>query len=141
MMLAAIAALVGCDALAAMEYFDHATGDTHVDIGADQFMGNRVAVVRRLDVIIDIDDRKAPFGKLIIAFRQRSQRRLFDACEQIVATKFEAPIDVSVDALEHLRNGAIGFLERKERLMSQSPEDVGLCKADAGLNFCFVTGR
>ena len=70
MMLAAIAALVGCDALSAMEYFDHATGDTHVDFGADQFMGNRVAVVRRLDVIIDIDDRKAPFGKLIIAFRQ-----------------------------------------------------------------------
>ena len=44
MMLAAIAALVGCDAFSAMEYFDHATGDTHVDFDADQLIGELLRV-------------------------------------------------------------------------------------------------
>lgn len=96
-----------------MEHLDGAAGDAQIDLGADQRMRYRVEVVD-LDVIIEPDAGKTPFGELVIGRRQRSQRRPLDACEQIAPAEAEAP---------H---------EREQRLMPQPPENVALDKANAG---------
>src|SRR6185369_2771730 len=89
-------------------------------------------------MIVNIDACQAPFGELIIAFGQSSQCRLLDAFEKIAAAKPKTPHDVTIHALEHLLDRAIGFFQREERLMPQPSENVSLCEADACLDFSLV---
>ena len=60
------AALMGADALAAMEDLDGSRGDPHVDLGADQRVRDRIEKVMDLDVIVEIDPRAPPFRELPI---------------------------------------------------------------------------
>ena len=60
------AALIGADASAAMEDLNRACGDSHVDLGADQRVGDRIEKVMDLDVIVEIDPRTPPFRELPI---------------------------------------------------------------------------
>ena len=60
------AALMGADALAAMEDLDRARGDPHVDLGADERVRDRIQKVMDLDVIVEIDPRAPPFRELPI---------------------------------------------------------------------------
>jgi hypothetical protein len=48
---AEIATLMDANALTAMEYLDHAGGDAHIDLDADQRVRNRIEKVVSLDVI------------------------------------------------------------------------------------------
>jgi hypothetical protein len=106
---AAIAALMGGDALGAMECLDGAGGDAQVDLGADQRVRHRVVEAVDLDVVVEPNAGEPPLGELVIALWQRSQRRPLNAGEQIAPAQAEAPHDVAVHAFEHLRNRAIGF--------------------------------
>src|SRR5580658_8962056 len=92
---AAIATLMGGDALGAMEYLDGAAGDAQVDLGADQRVRHRVVEALDLDVIVDAHAGKPPFGERVLARRQGAERFPLDAREQIAAARPEAPHDVA----------------------------------------------
>ena len=62
MPMAEIATLMDANALTAMEYLDHAGGDAHIDLDADQRVRNRIKKVVSLDVIVEIYTRALPFG-------------------------------------------------------------------------------
>src|SRR5208337_4349867 len=53
------ASLVDGDALAAMEDLDRAHGDPHLDLDADQRVGNRIEEAVDFDVIVEVDARAA----------------------------------------------------------------------------------
>ena len=78
---AAVATLMGGDALGVMEHLDGAAGDTHIDLSADQRMRHRIVEALDLDVIIDPHAGEPPLGELVIARRQGVQRIAFDARE------------------------------------------------------------
>jgi hypothetical protein len=80
-----VPALVGPDALAAMEDLDHARADPHVDLGADQRVRNRVREVVDLDVIIEIDPRAPPLRELLIVSGQGNEGGTPDCLEQLAA--------------------------------------------------------
>jgi hypothetical protein len=80
-----VPALVGPDALAAMEDLDHARADPHVDLGADQRARNRVREVVDLDVIIEIDPRAPPLRELPIVSGQGNEGGTPDCLEQLAA--------------------------------------------------------
>src|SRR6185437_541893 len=61
-----VPALMGADALAAMEDLDRARRDPHVDLGADERVRDRIEEVMDLDVIVEIDPRAPPFRELPI---------------------------------------------------------------------------
>src|SRR5271167_696969 len=48
-------ALMGADALTAMEDLDGSRGDPHVDLGADQRVRDRIEKVMDLDVVVEVD--------------------------------------------------------------------------------------
>ena len=47
------------DALAPMEDLDGSRGDPHLDLGADERVRDRIQKVMDLDVIVEIDPRRA----------------------------------------------------------------------------------
>jgi len=95
-----IAALMGRDALGAMEHLDGTAGDAHVDLGTDQRVRHRVKEAIKFDMIIGPDARQAPFSELVVGLRQGPQRGLFNACEQISPAQSEAAHDVAIYAHE-----------------------------------------
>jgi len=52
-----VTTLMDADALAAMEYLDHAGGDPHIDFGSNERVRNRIQKLVDLDVIVEIDAR------------------------------------------------------------------------------------
>jgi hypothetical protein len=80
-----VPALVGPDALAAMEDLDHTRADPHVDLGADQRVRNRVPEVVDLDVIIEIDPRAPPLRELPIVSGQGNEGGTPDCLEQLAS--------------------------------------------------------
>jgi len=77
----AVATLMGGDALAAMEYLDRAGGDSHIDVGADEGVRNRIQELVNLDVIVETDACVQPFGELPIGGRQRTESVALDLLE------------------------------------------------------------
>jgi hypothetical protein len=77
---------MGADPLAAMEDLDRARGDPHVDLGADERVGNRIQEVMDLDVIIEIDPGAPPFRELPIVGGQGVESAAFDLLEQLAPT-------------------------------------------------------
>ena len=133
-----VAALMGADALAAMEYLDRAGGDPHIDLGADQRVRNRIEEVVDLDVIVEIDARASPFRELPIVVRQRVEGVALDLLEQLAAADAEFAHGPLVHALHDERDGGVAFGEREEGLPAQSPENIGLRKSHSGLDFRLV---
>ena len=84
-----IATLMGADALAAMEYFDRAGGDSHIDFDADEGVRNGIQELVNLDVIVETDACVQPFGELPIGGRQRIEGVALDLLEQLAATDAE----------------------------------------------------
>ena len=128
-----VATLVDADALTAMEDLDHARGDAHIDLGADQRVRNRIEKVVDLDVIIEIDARAFPFGELPIGRRQGIEGVALDLLEQLAAADAELAHGPLVHALHGERDGGVAFGEREEGLPAQSPENVGLRESHARL--------
>ena len=68
-----IAALMGRDALGAMEHLDGTAGDAHVDLGTDQRLRHRIKEAIKFHMIIGPDARQAPFSELVaVSGRGRS---------------------------------------------------------------------
>ena len=135
------AALMGADALAAMEDLDRARGDPHVDLGADQRMRDRIEKVMDLDVIVEIDPRAPPFRELPIVGGQGDEGVALDRLEQLASAQAEVAHGTLVHALHDEGDGRVAFGEREERQMAQTPQNVGLCESDAGLDFCLGQSR
>ena len=126
------------DALAAMEDLDGARGDPHVDLGADERVRNRIEKVMDLDVIVEIDPRAPPFRELPIVGGQGDEGVALDCLEQLASAQAEVAHRTLVHALHDERDGLVAFGEREERQRAQSPENVGLCESDAGLDLRLV---
>ena len=86
------AALMGADALAAIEDLDRARRDPHVDLGADQRVRDRIQKVMRLDVIVEVDPRAPPFRELPIVGGQGDEDVALDGLEQIRSAQAEGGI-------------------------------------------------
>ncbi|PPQ31031.1 hypothetical protein CCR94_10585, partial [Rhodoblastus sphagnicola] len=129
---------MGADPLAAMENLDGAGGDAHIDLGADQRVRNRIEEVMRFDVIIEIDPRALPFRELPLLGGQIVEGGALDFLEQFPPADAELAHGALVHALHDKHDGLVAFGEREEGQSAQSPENVGLGEAHAGLDFCLV---
>nr|POE54667.1 hypothetical protein CFP56_78537 [Quercus suber] len=143
---AAVAPIMGGDALAAVEHLDGAGREAHVDLLADQGVGHRVQEARGLDVIVEVDPRQPPLGEDVRGCRQRQQGRPLHGLEQGPAGGAEAAHEVGVDALHHGGDGGVALGQGEERLPAQAPQDVALGEADAVLHLGLIarlarTGR
>ena len=69
-----------------------------VDLMADQLMRHRVEKSADLDMIIQRDAGKAPFGEFIIRLGQFSQSRALDRLEQMPPVEPKLAHDMRVDA-------------------------------------------
>ena len=58
---------MGCYALAAMKDLDRQAGDAHVYLLMDQGVRHRAEELVDLDVVVDVDSRELPDGKLVVA--------------------------------------------------------------------------
>src|SRR4051812_16443070 len=91
------AALMGGDALAAMEHLDRAAGEAHVNLRADQRVRHRVEEALGLDMIIEVDPSQAPLGIFVVLGRQRPERRPLDALEELAPADPKAAHHMGVD--------------------------------------------
>jgi hypothetical protein len=103
---------MGADALAAMEYFDRAGGDSHIDFDADEGVRNGIQELVNLDVTVETDACVQPFGELPIGGRQRIEGAALDLLEQLAATDAEFAHGTLVHALDGERDGGVAFGER-----------------------------
>src|SRR5260370_25956308 len=94
-----VAALMGADALAAMEDLDRARGDPHVDLGADERVRDRIQEVMDLVVVIEIDPRAPPFRELPIVGGQVVEDVALDLLEQLATAQAEVAHGALVHAL------------------------------------------
>ena len=74
--LAAMAPIVGSDALAAMEHLDRAGGEPDLDLLADQRVGHRVEEAGGLDITVEIDPGQPSLGEDVVDRRQGSRAAL-----------------------------------------------------------------
>src|SRR5579863_916067 len=135
---AAMATLMGGEALTPMEQLEGAGRGAKVDLLADQAGRNPVEKAIDLDVIIERDAGEAPFGELIVGVRQRRHCWPFDRLEQMAAADAEPPHNMGVDALDGGGDRRVGLCEREESLTAKPAEDIGLSETDAGFDLGFV---
>jgi hypothetical protein len=136
-----ITALMGADALAAMDDLDRARGDPHLDLGPDQRVRDRIEKVMDLDVIVEIDPRAAPFRELPIVGGQGDQGVALDRLEQLAPAQAEVAHGTFVHALHDEGDGRVAFGERENRQMAQPPQNGGLGESDPGLDLCLGQSR
>ena len=80
---AAIAPGVCRNTLTAVEHLHRALGQPCLNLLADQGVRDGVEEPSDLDVIVDANPGKRPFGVLVIGVGQRSHHRAFDRLEQL----------------------------------------------------------
>ena len=124
------AALMGGDALAAMECTRRCGWSAHVNLRADERVRHRVEEALGLDMIIEADPSQAPLGIFVILGRQGSERCPFDALEELAPAHAEAAHRMGVEALHRGRDRGVALGEREERPVPQPTQDVGLGEAD-----------
>ena len=132
------AALMCADASAAMEDLNRACGDLHVDLGADERVGDRIEKVMDLDVIVEIDPRAPPFRELPIVGGQGDEGVALDCLEQLASAQAEVAHGTLVHAAHDEGDCRVAFGEREERQPAQSAENVGLGESDPGLDLRLV---
>ena len=66
-----------------MKDSDGGGGHTHVELFTFELIGNAVIVTIHFDMVIDIDGRFFPLGKLISMGRQRGQRGFVDGFKKV----------------------------------------------------------
>ena len=135
------AALMGADALAAMEDLDGSRRDPHVDLGADQRVRDRIEKVMDLDVIVEVDPRAPPFRELPIVGGQGGEGVALNGLEQLASAQAEVAHGTLVHALHDVSNRRVAFGEREERQMAQPPQNVGLRKSMPASTFALSRGR
>ena len=91
-----------------------------------------------LDVIVEVDPRAPPFRELPIVGGQGGEGVALNGLEQLASAQAEVAHGTLVHALHDVSNRRVAFGEREERQMAQPPQNVGLRKSDAGLDFRLV---
>jgi hypothetical protein len=105
---------------------------------ADQGVRDGVEEPGDLDVIVDANPGKRPFGVLVIGVGQRSHHRAFDCLEQFPPADPEAAHHPPVQLHQNLADRRVAFGEREELQIAQSAQQVELSDAYSSFNFCFV---
>jgi len=86
----AIAALMGGDALAAVEDLDGACCCPQIDLLANETVRHGIEEGFELDVVIRRDAGQTPFGELVVFTRKAGERGTFDTLKQLPATDAQA---------------------------------------------------
>src|SRR6201997_3802836 len=133
-----IASLMNGDAHRAVEHLDDTTSDAHVDLFVEQSVWHGVEEIVDLDVIVGGDARKLPLRVLVLCGRQGLERWLLNVQEQRFSADAKAAHNVIIYTLYREFDCRVCFVEREERLMSQSAEDVGLRDSHSCFDLSFV---
>ncbi len=109
-----------------------------VYLEADKLMRHRVKKAADLDMIIQRDAGKSPFGEFVIRLGQLTQSRVLDRLEQMPSADPKPAHDVIVDPRHHAGNRLVGLGQGEERLPPQPAQNIALGKAHPGLNFGLI---
>ena len=134
----AMTALMHGNPLALMKDLDDPRRRPGVDLVADQLMRHRVEKSADLDMIIQRDAGKAPFGEFVIRLGQRRQSRALDRLEQMPPAEPEPAHDMRVDPFDHAGDRLVGFGQGEERLMPQPAQNIALGETHAGLHLGLI---
>ena len=121
-----------------MEDLDGTRGRTQIDLLPDQRMRHRVEEGVELDVVVEVHPHQLPLGELVIFLWQGRQCRALDGLEQVAAADAKMTHDLPVQPLQHPQDRLVGFVEREERHVPQSAEDVGLGQTHPGFDHRLV---
>ena len=129
------------DAPPVEEDFDGRLREARLDPRVHELIRHAVEVVVHLDVIIDVDATRLPFGQLVARARQGLERGPIELLEE------RAPADAGdlhrtlVDGVDALANGGVQIGEREERAVPQRRQDPALRDLDTDFDFRFVGRR
>ena len=127
------------DPRAALKDFDGRGREADVDGLVNEPMRHRVEMALDVDVVVDVHARLAPFGVDEALGRQRPQRRLIEAREEIAAGGPAVALHrPGVEIREQLADPGVQRGEREEGLMAQPREDPALGDLDGHFDFGFV---
>ena len=128
------------DARAPLKHFDGRRRQPNVELLMDERIWDGVAMVRDVDVVIDVHARLAPLGVDEALGRQRPQSGPIETLEEILARQpavaFHRP---GVQIGEELADARVQRRERKEGLMPEPREDPALRHLDADFRLRFIT--
>src|SRR6266849_8483147 len=128
--------------LALEEYFDRPRGQPRVDLGAGEAMGDAIVMSSDLDVRVDTDAARPPFGELVRFVRKGLQRRAIDLFEQLPARYAEPPDRALFVEMRHqLTDRRIDLRQAVKSSMAQPPEKPSLNDEHRLLDFCFIESR
>ena len=116
-----------------LEYFDHLLRRTDINLLADEAVRHGIEEGLELDMVVSGHTGQTPFGEFVILGWQACQRRSFDRFEEMAAADAEAAYDVVVDTLDRLFDRSVGFGQREEGHVAQTPENATLGEADSVL--------
>ena len=112
-------------------------GARRLDLLANEAVRHEIKESLGLDVVIRRDADQTPFGEFVVFARKTCECGTLNALKQLPATDAQPAHDVAVDAIECLANGNIGLSKREKGLIAQPPQNAGLGKPDAILDFRF----
>ena len=132
-------ALMRGDALALEEDFDRPRGDPCLDRLAGEAIGHGVEVVVDIDMVVDADPARPPFGEDIGLGGQRSQKGPVQLLKQL-APRDSEPADGPdvIQMMEELGDGLVQLGEAVEGTMSQPAQKPALDDQHCGLHLGLV---
>ena len=132
------AADVHGDALALAEQLDRALGDPGVELLADQPVRHRVVMPVDVDVVVEPDPPRPPFGILVGLGRQLLQRRLVELEKQVAPADAEAAHRPRIEVGDQLPDRPVQLGQRKEAPVPQPRQYPALDHQNGNLNLRLV---
>jgi len=106
------------DPLAVVETLDRGRGHAHVDLLLHQPVRDAVVVAVRVDVVVDVDDRRLPLGEFIAGGRQRFHCRTVNGLEGALPRAGEFLERPGIEIDDQRPNRGVELFERKELAMA-----------------------
>lgn len=132
------AARVGGHTLAAMERFDGGGADADLDDLVGQRVRDGVIVVLDLDVVVDVHPRLRPRPVDERLGRQRAERRLLEAREELLAAGAVEAHAPGIEIDEQLGDAGVEGGQGEEGLMAEPGQDPPLGYLHGDFDFRFV---
>src|SRR6202051_1126400 len=102
-------------------------------------MGDAIVMSSDLDVIVDTDAARPPFGELVRFGRKGLQRRAIDLFEQLPARYAEPPDRALFVEMRHqIGDRRVDLRQAVKSSMAQPPEKPSLNDEHRLLDFCFI---